>query len=85
MVMFEVYVLKGGVDSEVDVGFIESNCILKGPHCFCKPKPRETVEFLARSQVSTHFWCIHSYSHSFLDHLTLPQAPLRQESVDPSW
>ena len=54
MVMFEVYVLKGGVDSEVDVGFIVIE-LLKGPHCFCKPKPRETVEFVARSQVSTHF------------------------------
>ena len=63
MVMFEVYVLKGGVDSEVDVGFIVIE-LLKGPHCFCKPKPRETVEFVARSQVSTHFWCIHSYSHA---------------------
>ena len=64
MVMFEVYVLKGGVDLEVDVGSIESNCILKGPHCFCKPNPRDTDEFVARSQVSTHFWCIHSYSRA---------------------
>ena len=59
MVMFELYVCR--LRSGYGIHRIESHL---EPNCFCNPKPRETDEFVARSEVSTHFWCTHSHSHA---------------------